>query len=280
MKTIYPYSFRRRYRGPVRAAIFDWAGTTVDFGCCSPVKVFVEIFREQEVPITPQQAREPMGTRKRDHIRLICEMPTVRREWEKVHGRPPQESDIDRMYERSVPLQTSSVAEHSELIPGCLETMDTLRRAGIAIASTTGYSREIMAALLPHAASLGYSPEVTVCASDVVQGRPAPWMILECARRLNAFPVESLVTVDDTVPGILAGLNAGTWTVATAATGNEVGLNLEQYRALDEADRRGRIDRSAGKLAQAGAHYVIDSIADLPRCIDDIQRRLDAGEKP
>jgi phosphonoacetaldehyde hydrolase len=242
--------------------------------------VFVEVFRQQGVTVTPEQAREPMGTRKRDHIRLICEMRSVRQQWEAVHGRPPQESDIDVMYEQSVPLQTKSVTEHSALIPGCRETIDALRGRGLGIASTTGYSREIMEALLPHAESLGYLPDVTVCASDVTQGRPAPWMLLECARQLNAYPVESLVKVDDTVPGILAGLHAGAWTVAIAATGNEVGLNLEDFNALDEAVRRERIERSASKLAQAGAHYVIDSIADLPGCIDDIERRLGEGEKP
>lgn len=278
--TDYPFVFRRSYRGPVRAVVFDWAGTTVDFGCCSPVMVFVEVFRQQGVSITPAQAREPMGTQKRDHIRLICEMPAVRQQWEKVHGRPPHESDIDAMYKQSVPLQTRSVVEHSALIPGCLETMAALRRRGIGIASTTGYSREIMDALLPHAKALGYTPDATVCASEVPQGRPAPWMLLECARQLNAFPVESLVKVDDTVPGILAGLNGGAWTVAVSATGNEVGLNLDEFNALDETQRRQRVDRSANKLAQAGAHYVVDSIADLLQCIDDIEQRLRGGEKP
>ena len=274
------YGYRRSYCGPIRAVVFDWAGTTVDFGCCAPVAVFVEVFRQQGVTITAEQARGPMGTRKRDHIRLISEMPAVRKQWEEVHGRLPQETDIDAMYEQSVPLQTRSVTEHSALIPGCLETTELLRSRGMGIASTTGYSREIMEALLPHAAALGYAPDVTVCASDMSEGRPAPWMLLECARQLNAYPVGSLVKVDDTVPGIIAGLNAGAWTVAVAATGNEIGLNLDEFQALNEAQRKERIDRSAVKLAQVGAHYVIDSIADLPECIDDIERRLRDGQRP
>lgn len=280
MATLHSYRFERSYRGPVRAVVLDWAGTTVDFGCCAPVSVFVEVYRRQGIAITARQAREPMGTPKRDHIRLISEMAAVRQQWEEVHGRPVQESDIDAMYEESVPLQTNCVAEHSALIPGCLEAIESLQSQGIGIASTTGYSREIMEALLPHAAALGYAPNVTVCASDVPRGRPAPWMLLECARQLNAFPVESLVKVDDTAPGIVAGLNAGAWTVAIAATGNEVGLNLEEFNAADESNRRELVERSAAKLAQAGAHYVVDSIADLPGCIDDIQRRLANGDRP
>lgn len=264
----------------MRAVVFDWAGTTVDFGCCAPVTVFVEVFGEWGVTITPPQAREPMGTRKRDHIRFIAEMPAVRQHWEHVHGSPPQESDVNAMYERSVALQTKIVAEHSSLITGCRETMQMLRQRGVGIAATTGYSREVMEVLQPHAQSLGYAPDVAVCASDVPVGRPAPWMLLECARQLNAFPGEALVKVDDTAPGILAGLNAGAWTVAVAATGNEVGLSLEDFNALDETERRERIDRASLRLAQAGAHYVIESIADLPDCVNDIERRLRNGEKP
>jgi len=29
----------------LQAVIFDWAGTTVDYGCFAPVTVFVEVFR-------------------------------------------------------------------------------------------------------------------------------------------------------------------------------------------------------------------------------------------
>ena len=30
---------------PIEAVIFDWAGTTVDFGCFAPVQAFVEVFK-------------------------------------------------------------------------------------------------------------------------------------------------------------------------------------------------------------------------------------------
>ena len=41
-----------------------------------------------------------------------------------------------------------------------------------------------------------------------------------------------------------------------------------------------KVDASVEKLADAGSHYVIDSVADLPPVIDDINRRLANGEKP
>jgi phosphonoacetaldehyde hydrolase len=34
------------------------------------------------------------------------------------------------------------------------------------------------------------------------------------------------------------------------------------------------------ELRAAGAHYVIDTVADLPQVLDDIERRLARGERP
>ena len=34
------FTYTRAYRGPIRAVIFDWAGTTMDFGCMAPAVVY------------------------------------------------------------------------------------------------------------------------------------------------------------------------------------------------------------------------------------------------
>jgi phosphonoacetaldehyde hydrolase len=35
------FSYARTYRGPIEAALLDWAGTTMDFGCMAPAVVFM-----------------------------------------------------------------------------------------------------------------------------------------------------------------------------------------------------------------------------------------------
>ena len=45
----------------VEAVIFDWAGTTVDYGCFAPVQAFVEVFKHFGIEPTMQEVREPMG---------------------------------------------------------------------------------------------------------------------------------------------------------------------------------------------------------------------------
>lgn len=55
----------------IEAVIFDWAGTTVDYGCFAPVKAFMEAFAHHGVPVTMEETRKPMGMLKRDHIRTM-----------------------------------------------------------------------------------------------------------------------------------------------------------------------------------------------------------------
>lgn len=62
--------------------------------------------------------------------------------------------------------------------------------------------------------------------------------------------------------------------------GNYVGLNEEEIASLSDDDLERKLKRSYDILANAGAHYVIDSISDLPPVIADINRRLASGEKP
>jgi phosphonoacetaldehyde hydrolase len=105
-------------------------------------------------------------------------------------------------------------------------------------------------------------------------------MCLQNVINLQVWPVSACVKVDDTVPGVEEGLNSGMWTVGLAMSGNEIGLPLKEVMALAPADREARRQRAYTRMRQCGAHYVVDSIADLVPCLDDIERRLARGERP
>ncbi len=274
------FHYQRSYRGPLRAVILDWAGTTVDFGCVAPVVVFREVFRRRGVEITLEQARGPMGTYKRDHIAQIAGMDAVRGAWQQAHGAPPTDQDVEQMFQDFVPAQIRVLAEHAGLVPGCLDAIAAFRARGLKIGTTTGYTREMMDTLEPEAARQGYAPDATVCVSDVPEGRPAPWMCFENAKRLGVYPMEAIVKIGDTVPDIEEGLNAGTWTIGVTVTGNEVGATLEEWNAMRPEERQAQRNRAQERLARAGAHYVIDSIADAPPVLDEINARLARGERP
>jgi len=268
------------YRGALKLAVFDFAGTTVDYGCCAPAAVFIEGYRRKGVDITMAQARGPMGMEKRDHIRTIGEMPAVAAKWQQVHGQPMTVADIDAMYEEFVPLLLAVLADYAAIIPGTVETIGYLRSEGIQVAGTTGYFDEALAIVEKAAAAQGYTPDFTTCATRVPAGRPAPWMIYRAMEALGVYPPAAVVKVGDTAPDIAAGLNAGVWTVGVAKTGNEVGLTQEELANLDADAATAKIAEAHNRLQKAGAHYVIDGIGELPAIIAEINQRLPRGEQP
>ncbi len=269
-----------RYRGPVKAVLFDWAGTVIDHGSRAPTAVFLRVFAEHGVEITEAEARGPMGMAKRAHIETLLHAPTLAERWRKRHGRLPGPGDVDLLYEAFMPMQLRCLRDYAEVLTGVADVVAACRARGMKIGSSTGYTREMMDVLMPLAAEQGYRPDAMLCASDIDQGRPAPWLNLENARRLGVYPLESIVVVDDTCVGIQAGLNAAMWTVAIAVTGNEIGLSHDAFQALSPDERQTRVATSSRRLTDAGAHYVVDSVADLMPAIDDIERRLLAGERP
>jgi phosphonoacetaldehyde hydrolase len=274
------FGYRRRYTGTVQAVVFDWAGTTVDYGCCAPAGVFVQAFRNHGLEVSIEQARGPMGVHKREHVSILLGLDSVRRQFEAARGRASTDADVAAIYADATRLQIACLGDFADPIPGALKTVAWLRQRGIKIGSSTGYITEMMEVLVPAAAAKGYQPDAWVCASDVASARPSPQMALLNLIRLDCGPVQAGVKVGDTVADVEEGLNAGMWSVAVTVTGNEVGLTEAELAALSNHEREQRRLRAAEKLAHAGAHYVIDGVADLPRIIEDIEARLARGERP
>jgi len=274
----------RRYRGSVVACVFDWAGTMVDHGSLAPTSAFRDAFAAFGVPITEAEARAPMGRGKLDHVRDIGAMPAVAERWRAARdGAAFTEADAQAIYADVTPRQIASAGARADLVPGAAETVRALRGRGIRIGATTGYSRAIMAAVIPTAEAQGYAPDVTVCVDDLPEGaraRPAPSLLFQAMVDLEAWPPAAVVKVGDTVADIEEGLNAGVWTVGVTETGSEMGLSRGDLEALPEVERAARRAAAADKLAEAGAHVTIPGVADLPAVIDAIEAGLARGDRP
>ena len=57
-------------------------------------------------------------------------------------------------------------------------------------------------------------------------------------------------------------------------------MNHKEIEESSVEDYERRLQRSYDILGRAGAHYVIDTINDLPTVLDDVNRRLASGEHP
>ena len=272
--------FHRTYRGKVQAAILDWAGTTVDFGCCAPVAAFMRAFEKHGVPISVAEARGPMGMGKRDHIRTILAAKPVAANWQKRLGRTPTATDVEQLHDDFEAFLSSSIVEYADLIPGTVEAIQGFRARGMRIGTTTGYTRALMQHVVPAAAARGYAPDCVVCVDDVAAGRPAPWMALRAMTELGVYPAASVVKIGDTIPDIEEGRNADMWTVAVIESGNELGLTKAELDKLSPADRATRREAARARLATAAPHFIVNSIADCGPALDEINDLLIRGMYP
>ncbi|MGD9864631.1 MAG: phosphonoacetaldehyde hydrolase [Pseudodonghicola sp.] len=254
-----------------KAAVFDWAGTMVDFGSFAPMGAFVRAFAECGIAATMAQARGPMGSAKLDHIRAMLAMPGIAAQWQDRYGHAPGEADAARVYEIFVPMNEAVAADYATLVPGALEMVENLRARGMKIGSTTGYTRSIMRRVLPAAAAQGYRPDNLVCSDDLPETRPGPLGMYKCFVDLGVYPPAAVLKIDDTEPGIAEGVAAGCVTVGVALSGNAVGRAPEDLAALPEAEIATLRDHAAALLRAAGADHVVDTVADLPALIDRLE---------
>lgn len=258
----------------LKAVVFDWAGTMIDFGCRAPVIALCELFAEAGVPISESEARTHMGMAKRDHIRALLGLPRIEAAWIAHRGAPAEDTDVDALFANVGPPMRRAARACADLIPGAAEQAARLRAAGVAIGSCTGYTREMMQDILPRAAEQGYRPDCVVCAGDTPFGRPSPLMLWKNLIDLGVWPAAACVKVDDAEVGIAEGLAAGAWTIGVAASGNGVGLSREALDALPARDRADRIAHAREALVRAGAHAVIDTVADLPLALAELPIEL------
>ena len=266
----------------IQAVILDWAGTVVDFGSVAPTSIFVEAFQQAyDFEISLAEARKPMGLGKWDHIKTLGELPEVDARWKRQFGQSMDDSTVDTIYETFMPLQKNKVAEFAKPITGVLEVINFLKSQGIKIGSCSGYPQEVMEVLVEASEQHGYVPDCWVASDSVPAGsRPGPWMALQNVIKLGVSNVAACIKFDDSEPGITEGANAGMWTVAIALTGNAVGLTESEWTDLSLAEQEQLATKARFELAQSGAHYVIDSLADALPVIQDISSRIARGERP
>jgi phosphoglycolate phosphatase len=129
-------------------------------------------------------------------------------------------------------------------ITGAQEAIDELRRAGIKVALTTGFSPSTQRAIID---ALGWADHVDLwlAPADAGRGRPYPDMPLTALLRLAVDDVRAMAVAGDTTADVTSGLRSGASIVAGVLTG-----------AHDET-----------KLRDAGATHVLGSVVDLTRLI-------------
>ena len=276
------YVYTRGYWGRVKGLVLDWSGTTADAYVLAPAVVFVEVFSKQNVEISMTEARGPMGLRKDLHIKALTEVPEIRERWKGLHGKYPDQSDVDRMFEDFVPMQLDCLRKYTTLLPHVAEVTQKFQKEGIRIGSSTGFVRSMVDILEEDANKQGYTPDASVAGDEVVNGaRPKPFMVYRNLDLMDVHPIQSVVKVDDTISGVGEALEAGCWGVGIARYSNYMDINsLEEAESILEQEVQRRLANTREILQKAGAHYVIDTFDELPQVVEDVNQRLSRGERP
>ena len=258
----------------IECIIMDWAGTAVDYGCFAPVAAFIESFNEIGTPVTAAETRAHMGLTKVEEIRALFNIERVKTTFEQKFGRPYNEEDVQARYAEFQRVLFASLEDYTDPIPGVVETIAQLRAQGIKVGSTTGYTRSMMEVVLPAAAAKGYVIDNCVTPDGLPGGRPAPYMIYKNMTELAVPSVDCILKYGDTIADIKEGVNAKVWTVGVVMGSNELGLTQEEVTAMPAAEQEVRKADVRRRMTEAGAHYVVDTIAELPAVIEDINNKL------
>ncbi len=257
----------------IEAVIFDWAGTTVDFGSNAPVGAFLETFRMKNIEPTLDEVRAPMGMLKKEHIRTMLEMPRIEEYFVGLYGHKYTEAELDEMYDYYEKALLAVLNDYADPKPYVLEEVKKLRDRGIKIGSTTGYNDKMMSIVVPKAEENGYKVDFW-CSPDLVdsKSRPRPYMVFRNMEVLNISNVDAVIKVGDTVSDIEEGVNAGVTSVGIIEGSSVMGLTKNEFDTLSDAEKEAEAIRVTEVYKKAGANYVIKNMSELCKLIDVIEK--------
>lgn len=261
----------------IKAVIFDWAGTIIDYGCMAPTQVFIEVFRKKDIILSMEEARTPMGLAKKDHVRALFQLDTVQKQWLAEYGRMPSETDVENIYSELEPALSAIVKDYCDPIPGAIKLIKSLQDQGVKVGTTTGYVEEMMNNIIPITSANGLLPDAIVSSSEVSAGRPAPWMIYLNCEILDIYPLSQMVKIGDTIADIHEGKNAGMWTIGLTKSGNELGLSLAEANAADPIWLAEQIALAGRKLLNAGSDFVAEGVWDCWSVLEEIDNQIESG---
>ena len=259
----------------INCIVFDWAGTTVDYGCFAPVAAFVRAFSDLGISLTAKEARGPMGMNKIDHIRELFCLDTISSKFKIIKSRDFAEEDVIEMNKNFEKYLFASLKDYTTPIDGVIEIVESLHSSGLKIGSTSGYTKAMMDIVAPEAATKGYSPDCWVTADGLPAGRPKPYMIYQNMINLGVESPRTIIKVGDTVADIKEGVTANVWSVGVILGSSEMGLSQDETNSLSEQDRLVKMEEVRVVMHDAGADYVIDSMQQLPQLITIINKRLE-----
>jgi phosphonatase-like hydrolase len=207
--------------------ILDMAGTTIEDRGQVPA-AFAAALAANGITVSSEDITRVRGASKRQAIRALLP--------------PGEEHRTEGIYEQfRHELASRYASDGVRAMPGAAETIRHVRARGAKVALTTGFDRDLATMLL---ASVGWTRntiDALVCGNDVLNGRPAPDLILLAMKIASVLDPDRVANVGDTTLDLESAARAGVrWNIGV----------------LSGAHRR-------DALEQAPHTRLIQSVADL-----------------
>ena len=225
---------------------------------------FIESFNEIGVPVTAAETRAYMGLTKIEEIRALFNIDRVKAAFREKFGRDYTDEDVQARYVAFQRVLFDTLENYSEPIPGVVDTVEALRKAGI----------KMMDIVIPAAEKAGYKVDNCVTSDHLPAGRPYPYMVYRNMIDLAVPSVDCVLKYGDTIADIKEGVNAKVWTVGVVMGSNELALTQEEVAAMSAGELDARKAEVRRRMLEAGAHYVVDDITELPAIIETINQKM------
>jgi phosphonoacetaldehyde hydrolase len=265
----------------LNSVILGLSGTIADPYSLAPTKALRHTFAVDDVPITWEEARIPDVRYHSENIKEVLYQSQVYRRWCDIKLSPPDQSTCIRLFDRYMKILPQYLQEYNQIIPGSQHTIQLLQNSyQMRVGIVSDLDSKYMDTMNDEIQKQG------ICA-DAYAGNQddtpisTPFKLYKLLTQLDVCPIQSVVKVSSTVSGIQEGLQAGCWTVAVTRYCNYLGINTYNANdSLTDPDIQQKNTKAINKFVDIGAHYVIDTINDLPSVIDDINERLQDGDTP
>ena len=256
----------------IKACIFDLGGTIVDRYSITSLISLKKIFENRGINVNNTLIQKDMGINKKDHIVKLLNDKYIERQWFQRYKDHPDEYDINILFNDFNDNQYEYSDKMIDILPETPGCIDYLNFNYIKTGCTTGFDKknmEIIKNKLDHNDIYLDSYVSSTCLNK--PSRPYPYMIHKNMLNLNINNPQQVIKVDDTVVGIEEGKNAGCVTVGVARWSINMNImNINDAYDFDLKDIQDQLKESRKVLNDSGADYVIDTLDELPRIIEDI----------
>lgn len=181
----------------LKLVVLDIGGTLIGDRGEVP-EAMLGAFARKGITVTPQEFSEWRGAAKRGMVQHFVEL------------RGPQSGRaalVEAIYSDFTSTASKAYA-NVQPIPGAENALKELQGMKLLLATTTGFDRALTTQVLSHLGWQHYFA-ASITSDDVVDGRPAPYMIFRAMEAAHVHDVREVLAIGDTVLDLQAANNAG-----------------------------------------------------------------------